>query len=129
MARLPSTLADRTWADIGEQTLKKALTQGVEDGVQPFTKALMSPVDYEAKPPLDPNLIRDANRATMVAVAQTLRSAPLQLPGYTVAGLPAAADWLGAVVYCSNGAGGSPCLAFSNGSNWLRCDTLAAVSP
>jgi hypothetical protein len=50
------------------------------------------------------------------------------LPVYAVAGLPAAADNDYRVVYCSNGATGSPCLAVSNGTNWLRVVFGAAVA-
>lgn len=50
------------------------------------------------------------------------------LPTYTVAGLPAASTNARRLVYVSNGAAGSPVVAFSDGTNWLRCDTLAAVS-
>jgi hypothetical protein len=32
------------------------------------------------------------------------------------------------MIYVSNGAAGSPVMAFSNGSNWLRVDTLAAIA-
>lgn len=45
-----------------------------------------------------------------------------------VAGLPAAASASGKIYYCSNGAAGSPCLAYSNGTNWLRITLGAAVS-
>ena len=57
-------------------------------------------------------------------------SAPLQLPSYTVAEAEALAEETiaGAMIYVSNGAGGNPCLAISNGTNFLRCDTLAAIS-
>ncbi len=48
------------------------------------------------------------------------------LPIFTVAGAPTATA--GAVAYFSNGAAGSPVLAFGNGTNWLRCDTLATIS-
>lgn len=50
------------------------------------------------------------------------------LTPYTVAGVPTAAGKTGAMVYVSNGAAGSPVVAFSNGTNWLRVDTLAAIS-
>ena len=50
------------------------------------------------------------------------------LPTYTVAGAPAATGNTGAMIYVSNGAAGSPVVAFSNGTNWLRCDTLAAIA-
>jgi len=47
---------------------------------------------------------------------------------FTVANLPDASDWPNTVVFVSNGAAGDPVLAFSNGTNWLRCDTLATVA-
>lgn len=51
----------------------------------------------------------------------------VQVGAYTVATLPAATT-AGRIIYVSDGAAGSPCLAFSDGTNWLRVDTLAAVS-
>jgi hypothetical protein len=50
------------------------------------------------------------------------------LPTYTVSGVPAASTNARRLIYVSNGAAGSPVVAFSNGTNWLRCDTLAAIS-
>lgn len=52
----------------------------------------------------------------------------VQVPTYTVAGAPAATDLAGALIYVSNGAGGSPILAFSDGTNWKRSDTGATIS-
>ena len=53
----------------------------------------------------------------------------IKVPTYTVAGAPSAsAAGAGTVIYVSNGAAGSPVLAFSNGTNWLRVDTLATIS-
>lgn len=46
----------------------------------------------------------------------------------TVSELPSASDYEGVILYVSDGAAGSPILAFSDGSNWLRSDTGAAVS-
>lgn len=53
---------------------------------------------------------------------------PVRNPTFTVATAPSAAATPGATIYVSNGAAGAPVLAFSNGTNWLRCDTLAAIS-
>ena len=53
----------------------------------------------------------------------------LSLGSYSYSGLPGATGIAGATVYCTNGASGSPCIAFSDGTDWLRCDTLAAVDP
>lgn len=53
----------------------------------------------------------------------------IKVPTYTVASAPSAATaGAGTVIYTSNGAAGSPVLAFSNGTNWLRVDTLATIS-
>jgi len=52
----------------------------------------------------------------------------VRVPTYTVAGAPSAASIAGTVIYVSNGAAGQPVLAFSNGTNWLRVDTLATIS-
>lgn len=52
-------------------------------------------------------------------------------PGvYTVATAPdAALAGAGAMIYVSNGKAGSPVIAFSNGTNWIRCDdALTAIA-
>jgi hypothetical protein len=51
-----------------------------------------------------------------------------RLESYTVATLPAAASHTGKLVYVSNGAAGSPCLAYSNGTSWLRSLLGVAVA-
>jgi hypothetical protein len=50
------------------------------------------------------------------------------LGSYTVATLPTAAKSPGQMVHCSNGAGGSPCLAYSNGTSWLQITLGTAVA-
>ena len=53
----------------------------------------------------------------------------IKVPTYTVAGAPSASTaGAGTVIYVSNGAAGAPVLAFSNGTNWLRVDTLATIA-
>ncbi len=52
----------------------------------------------------------------------------ITLDEFNVAGLPAAAAHKNKMVYGSNGAAGSPCLAYSNGTNWLRVLLGAAVA-
>jgi len=52
----------------------------------------------------------------------------VQLPTFTVATAPAAAGLAGTLVYVSDGAGGAPILAFSNGTDWKRSDTGATIS-
>ena len=49
-------------------------------------------------------------------------------PTYTVATVPPAARNSGGVVVVSDGALGSPILAFSDGTDWLRSDTGAAIA-
>ena len=55
-------------------------------------------------------------------------SGRVTLPSSTVAGVPAAAGNTGALIYVSNGAAGDAVVAFSDGTNWLRVDTLVAIS-
>lgn len=52
------------------------------------------------------------------------------IPGVqTVTGIEAAsASNTGYIAYVSNGAAGSPILAFSDGSNWKRSDTGATIT-
>jgi hypothetical protein len=52
----------------------------------------------------------------------------LRLDSYTVATVPAAADHTGMLIHVSNGAAGSPCLAYSNGTSWLRILLGTAVA-
>jgi len=60
-------------------------------------------------------------------MAQTTFSGPVNLGVFTVATAPTTSS-VGSVAYFTNGAAGSPVLAFYNGTNWLRVDTLAAIS-
>ncbi len=52
----------------------------------------------------------------------------ITVPTYAVADLPTAADSTRMLVLCSDGASGSPCLAFCNGTNWLQVALGSAVS-
>jgi cytoskeletal protein CcmA (bactofilin family) len=56
----------------------------------------------------------------------------IKLPTYTVAGgtaAPSAATaGAGTMIYVSDGAAGDPIVAFSDGTNWLRVDTRAAIT-
>ena len=52
----------------------------------------------------------------------------IKLTTFTVATAPAATGLNGTCIYVSNGAAGSPVVAFSNGTDWLRCDTLAVIT-
>lgn len=47
--------------------------------------------------------------------------APLQLPSYAVAALPPATDYTSAaLVHCTNGDAGNPCLAVAVGGVWRK---------
>lgn len=53
----------------------------------------------------------------------------IKVPTYTVAEAPSAsAAGAGTIIYVSNGAAGSPILAFSDGTNWKRSDTGATIA-
>ena len=41
------------------------------------------------------------------------------LPAYTVTAAPSPVYAVGTMIYTSNGLGGSPCVAVSNGTNWI----------
>lgn len=43
----------------------------------------------------------------------------IQVPTYTVATAPSAAGLAGAVIYVSDGLAGDPCLAVSDGTDWI----------
>lgn len=78
-------------------------------------------------------LVRQAGRGSLTDLEKILSelaapTLPTPLRAYTVATLPAAASWVGHAIYVSNGAAGQPIVAFSDGTNWLRCDTRDAVT-
>jgi len=52
----------------------------------------------------------------------------LRLQPNTVSELTALTSTAGDVAYCSNGAGGNPCVAFYNGTNWVRMSVGATIS-
>jgi hypothetical protein len=52
----------------------------------------------------------------------------ITVPTFTVANAPSAAGLAGTLIYVSNGAAGSPILAFSDGTNWKRSDTGATIT-
>jgi hypothetical protein len=52
---------------------------------------------------------------------------PFPLASYTVATVPAAADYTGHLIYVSNEAGGAQ-PAFSDGTNWRRFSDRAIIS-
>lgn len=43
----------------------------------------------------------------------------VKLPAFTVASAPAATGLTGTVIYVSNGLAGAPCIAVSNGTDWI----------
>lgn len=67
-------------------------------------------------------------RGLEVLVDEVTATGPVNLAVFTVATVPTAASFTGAVIYVSNGAAGAPVVAFSNGTDWLRVDTLAAIA-
>lgn len=53
---------------------------------------------------------------------------PTKLLSCTVATAPSAGNYVGHIIYVSNGAAGYPTVAVSDGSNWKRLDTLTNIS-
>ena len=52
----------------------------------------------------------------------------VEFPDYTYATVPDATLYTSHMIYVSDGAAGSPTMAFSDGTNWLRTDTNTAIS-
>ena len=52
----------------------------------------------------------------------------IQLPAFTVATAPSAAGIAGTLIFVSDGAAGAAVVAFSDGTDFLRVDTRAAIS-
>ena len=67
-------------------------------------------------------------RRPVLGVAQKTHLLPSILPNPTVANAPSATLHTGGIIFVSNGAAGSPVLAFSDGTDWLRSDTRAAIA-
>jgi hypothetical protein len=67
----------------------------------------------------DPSFGQIGSRA--ITKAQTVSS-------YTVATVPSAAAHAGRIIHVSNGNAGAPCLAYSNGTAWVRIVFGAAVA-
>lgn len=65
---------------------------------------------------------------TLANAAKSAAGSPLKLKTYTVATVPAAASNARNLIYVSNGAAGAAVVAFSDGTNWKRVDTLANIS-
>jgi len=64
-------------------------------------------------------------------MAKTSFTGPVSLGTYTVATAPVPAanqSLTGTITYFSNGANGSPIVAFYDGTDWLRVDTKTAIS-
>ena len=62
-------------------------------------------------------------------MAKTQFSGPVVVSDtFTVATVPVATGVnTGGMIYVSNGANGSPIIAFSNGTDWLRVDTRGVI--
>ena len=53
----------------------------------------------------------------------------IKLPTHTVANAPSAsAAGAGTIIFVSNGAGGNPCVAVSDGTNFIRPDTGGTIA-
>jgi hypothetical protein len=67
--------------------------------------------------------------ALIIDSAKTESMRPIKFPTFTVTTVPSASlVGAGTMIYVSNGAAGAPVMAFSDGTSWKRCDTLAAIS-
>lgn len=121
---------DKALADAFEAAYKEAATTGITGYAEPIMTAEQYEPAEAPAPGVAVTVARDSNRVMGVAVAQALKVQPFRLPVFRVHGaptLPAASDWLGCLVFVPD-ASGSPIVAFSDGTNWKRCDTNATVT-
>lgn len=65
---------------------------------------------------------------TLANAAKSATGNLTKLRTYTVATVPAVASNARVLIYVSNGAAGAPIVAFSDGTNWKRLDSLANIS-
>jgi hypothetical protein len=91
-------------------------------------------MNWRDKPSFGPTTVNGAIAVTgaatvggaMTVTGKVTAVVPIQLPVYTVATLPTGAA--GQICYVSNGADGSPTLAWHNGTNWLETDLTACAA-
>lgn len=69
-----------------------------------------------------------ANDHTYGRVHGTAMAKAMKIPTYTVANAPPPAGNANRLIAVSNGAGGQPCLAYSNGTAWVRVVFGAAIN-
>lgn len=69
----------------------------------------------------------NGNATLTHSTGKVASNVPLQIPSYTVAGVPAATIGAGSIIFVSNESGGAV-LAFSDGTDWRRVTDRAVIS-
>lgn len=130
MTALTVTATDKIKSNAVRIEAATLLLDGAETGGTPFLDGLFGPAGFASAPETILNQVEAIALAVMRVAHNGTSVYPVGLPIYTIGVIdpPAATSWTGSAIYVSNGAGGSPVMAFSNGSQWLRCDTLAPIS-
>lgn len=82
-------------------------------------------MDFDGLALVADEVVVDRVRTDEVDAAALTATGPITLATYTVATVPAAASNTGAIIYVSNGADGSPTIAWSNGTSWIEEDGTA----
>lgn len=65
---------------------------------------------------------------SVVYANQNKNLLPVDLPAHTVADAPDPTQNESRLIFVTDGAAGQPVLAFSDGTDWLRSDSLAAIA-
>lgn len=124
--------SDAVIVTAAEADIKTAMTSGIDNNLTAATPLVVPASNYAlpatAQLPDAPTMARDANRCISAGVVKALRTFPVRLPQYTVSNAPAPGEWVGALIYVSNGANGFPIIAYSDGGSWLRVDTGSTIS-
>jgi hypothetical protein len=127
---LPVTADDAARSELMRTEIATMLLDGATIGVggPVAVDGIFGPAEFATSPK---GSLDQAEALALAVVRSTWNGTtgrPLRNAIYTVGTVPSPAAYTGCTIYVSNGAAGAPVLAFSNGVNWLRCDTLAAIS-
>jgi len=131
MAYLSVQQDDANRSEAAKVEIEQVVRYGAKVGATPVISALFSEPQPEAEKIAALLALVEAVAISIVRLSKNGTSKfPVQLPVYTVAEAASVspASYIGCAIYVSNGAAGQPVVAFSNGTNWLRVDTLAPIS-
>jgi hypothetical protein len=121
MVALAVSAADAAASQAARVEIEQVVLDGATVGGSPVVDGVFGPAGFVTAPKATADIME------AVALAMVRLPYAVKLITYTVGTLPAAAGSAGAIVYVTDGAAGQPILAFSDGTNWMRCETRTPV--